>query len=199
MPSGKEKRTVPELEVTPGLRALAEAYAEASNARAAAAARELELREQLISALKPLWREYCRRDKRYHTCMTADAGPTTKVRIVFPSFCKMMSYSDEHELRAIFGEKDFDRYFEVKRYLELEVEKLSRGDLEATLEVLQEHALEAVVVHIRVMPRDEYFEDRVLNGRTAVLAERAEKRGLAVPFSPSLTVRNKEMLTAHDS
>lgn len=172
------------LNVTPALQEILHARRDAVEAERTARARLAALDRQLLDSVEPLWREQCREAGVVRRTVIIDDGHGGKAEITFPRLCKFISMDEEGQLRAIFGDEDFDRYFEVRSTFSLDYSQFSAEHWSGLVQLLGDAAESALVFDTKIMVRDTYLQDRVLNERIESLAAKAESQELVVLVRP---------------
>ena len=100
------------------------------------------------------------------------------MKVVFPlSWCRVLE-ADGAKLRAVFGDAEFERHFDVRHRILLDPELLSPQLARDWAEVLLNGSPDAARLESRVVMREVFNRDRVLNERASCLASDAEALGV---------------------
>jgi hypothetical protein len=104
------------------------------------------------------------------------------------------------ELREIFGDDEYDAHFQIRRKMEVDLNKLTESQLMRIAEVVCDTP-GAFSFDLRIVARDTYFAERILRDDFARRAVITEKRGLVVPPKSALKLGGSTngSPSAHDS
>lgn len=185
--SHERKRTAPAIKPASGLQALVKAWHDAQTTEMAAMAQRRRLAEQLIAEVEPLWRERCRADGTRHDRIVIQSLGASTVAVAFHRRCRTILGDREEELRSVFGNAMFDRCFESRCVLHIDPAKLTEQQVEKMAEAFGDSLADIVTVESRIVPRDAYHCDRILDDRIATCTAQAEAAGLVIQFAPTVT------------
>lgn len=91
----------------------------------------------------------------------------------------------EEELLSIFGDEDYNRYFERKTVLKIDPEKLSDEQAEAISKALGAQAADILEAEAVIKPKEALMVDCTFNSKLREKQQTAQRNGLCVPYSPS--------------
>ncbi len=154
-------------------------------AEKAATEKRREVEARLAANVEPLWRERCCQDGRVHQHVTLNGADAGTISMVHHSRFKRTSDDDEERLRGIFGEKDYEMYFDRKCLLSIDAEKLTEEQADRMKRALGNDVVDLLRLDMRVVPRNSYWRDRVLRRDIQDKVMKAEAEGLALFFAPS--------------
>lgn len=180
------KSTMPTIDAPEDLRPAIADWIEADRAEKTAQTNKEAAESKLIDDVTDLRVQKCRADGKIYPSIRLNGGNSGVIKAVQRNRYKKMT-ADKHQdaLLSVFGDEDFDRYFNIRSSITLDADKLTDQMAEKIRSALGEKAGEIMTVEQRIEPNEEYQSASIFDEKVAEKAEQAQTDGLCVPVKMS--------------
>lgn len=184
------KSKVPLVDAPAGLLGTMLQWGRAKSAKKTAEAQMEESEGKMIDPIQKLRLEQCESDGTVHASIKFKADGCTLQMTQQGAFLQMVGDDAEETLRAEFGDEQFDAYFGVQEFYEIDASRLTEDDEEAIIKALgPKRAGELISRKAKVVPNDSFINDMTLKQPIRQLSDRVRvNHGLLTLKKPSFRV-----------